>query len=216
MTRFAGEANAETPRAGVVLAGGFSTRFGEADKALAAVDGTPMLAHVVANLSVVVDEIVVSCRAEQQETYEAVLANHATEATVSYVCDPVPDRGPLAGLRTALQQVETDYVPVVACDMPGVDPAVIEHLFSRAAGADAAVPERSGGKLQPAQAVYHVQATNRCADRMLADDRRSLHAAIAGLDVETVPYDNLPTRANARCLRDLNTPAAVARFEGEE
>lgn len=62
-------------RAGVVLAGGFSTQFGDRDKALATADGDPMLARVVDRLNRIVDEVVVSCRRAQREEFERASAD---------------------------------------------------------------------------------------------------------------------------------------------
>ena len=109
-----------TGRAGIVLAGCDSRRFGEADKALAPVDGTPMVARVVECLGRVVEGVVVSCRDSQREDFERALEEFTPEVAVAFANDPVPDRGPLAGTRTALQAAEADSVAVVGCDVPGL------------------------------------------------------------------------------------------------
>jgi len=60
-------------RTAIILAGGHSTRFGEADKAVANLAGTPMIRRVVDRLDPVVDEIVVNCRDEQVTAIRSVL-----------------------------------------------------------------------------------------------------------------------------------------------
>lgn len=71
-------------RTGVVLAGGYSTRFGEADKALAEIDGTPMVARVVDRLSEVVEGIVVSCRDDQQPAFERAISTLDPDVSVRF------------------------------------------------------------------------------------------------------------------------------------
>ena len=193
------------PRTGVVLAGGYSTRFGEPDKALAEIDGTAMIARVVTRLAPVVERIVVSCRAAQQPGFDRVLSALDVDAPVGFALDPQPDRGPLAGIVNSFKQVETTYAAVVACDMPFVDPAFIEFLFEQVPGHDAAVPELDDGHCQPTQAVYHVGQTATVGDRQLAADELSLHGALAALDTLRIPAATVSEHTSWRSLRDLNS-----------
>ena len=91
---------AHTRILGAVIAGGASRRFGS-DKALALIDGQPMIAHVVAALRPQVDELVICGR----EWLDLV---------------SLPDRrsgncGPLAGLESALHHaVDNGFDAVVS------------------------------------------------------------------------------------------------------
>lgn len=199
-------------RAGVVLAGGGSERFGDRDKALATVDGEPMLARVASRVGEAVGHVVVNCRAEQREAFERALSESGVDVTVAV--DPTPDEGPLAGLRTGLDAVGCEYVAVVACDMPGVEPAFLSRLFERAAGHDAAVPVLDD-EPQPAQAVYRAPAIRRAAQRQLSNDRRSLRGALGRLDVVEVPVEAVADVPARRSLADLNTREALAAFEAD-
>mgnify|MGYP006272774449 CR=1 FL=1 len=202
----------DRPRSGVVLAGGYSTRFEGADKALATVDGRPMLARVVDRLAGVVDRVVVSCRADQRPAFEAALG--AVDGTpVEFVLDPEPDGGPLAGLAASLAAVESTYTAVVACDMPFIDPDFVSVLFERAAGHDAAVPELDDGHLQPTQAVYRADALRAVATRRLAADRRSLHGALDDLDTVVIPASTVAANTDWRSLRDVNSRADLDAFD---
>ena len=194
-------------RTAVVLAGGYSTRFGEQDKALAEIDGTPMLARVVDRLADVVDCVVVSCRTDQQPAFKRVLAAIDDETSVWFAPDPEPDRGPLAGIGHAFGVVDSTYAAVVACDMPFVDPAFIGFLFEQAAGHDAAVPELDDGYRQPTQAVYHVDRLSAVADRRLNDGDRSLQGALDALDTVVIPAATVSDYTEWRTLADVNTRA---------
>lgn len=198
-------------RQGVVLAGGYSTRFGDRDKALAEVGGDPMLARVVARLGDATGTVVVNCRIDQREAFERALAG--VDAPVRFAVDPVPDEGPLAGLATALGAVEAAYVAVAACDMPALDPDFVEFLFGRARGRDGAVPRLRDGTLQPAQAVYRRDAMAAAADRELPAGRRSLRGALDHLDAVVVSSEEVATRTTWRSLRDANTRNALDEFE---
>lgn len=200
---------------GVVLAGGYSTRFGEADKALAEIDGTPMVARVVARLSTVVDSVVVSCRDDQQPAFEEAIGALDLDISVQFALDADPDQGPLAGIAHSFEEVDSTYAAVVACDMPFVDPAFIEFLFDQVAEHDAAVPELENGHRQPTQAVYHVARTATVATRRLAADNRSLHGALAALDTVVIPSETVEEHTTWRSLRDLNSREAFEELRSQ-
>jgi len=180
-------------RTGLVLAGGRSTRFGDGDKATARVDGAPMVRRVAERVAGVTDELVVNCREAQRGRITGALDGLDYRLAV----DPVPDEGPVAGMRTGLRVARGDAVAVVACDMPLADPGLFERLFERAS--TAAVP-RADEHLQPLHAVYDRHAARFACDRTLANDSRRLADALARLDPAVVnvgtdtPFTNVNTR----------------------
>jgi len=110
---------------GAVLAGGRSSRFGS-DKALALLDGRPLIEHAIAALAPYVGRTVVCGRDDPRWTCLADL--------------PAPNMGPLGGLAAALAYARDKGFSAVlstGCDMPvlpdtlvaaliGEGPAVIE------------------------------------------------------------------------------------------
>jgi molybdopterin-guanine dinucleotide biosynthesis protein A len=202
------------PRTGVVLAGGYSTRFGDRDKALAAIDGDPMLVRVVRRLASVVDEVVVSCRADQHEEFEREIDGLAAPTPVRFVHDSTPDMGPLAGIKNAFEGTESEITAVVACDMPWVDPAFLSALFDRVGDAEALVPEHPDGHLQPTQAVYRTAAMRQVAGDQLAAGNRSVHRALDQLDMTVLSAATVADLSDTTTLRDVNTVAERDAYEG--
>lgn len=188
---------------GVVLAGGYSTRFGGKDKALAAIDGTPMVARVIGRLAGVVDKIVVSCRANQQQAIAQ--ATPAVETPTQFALDPEPDRGPLAGIIHSFKQVDAAYAAVVACDMPFVSPEFIDFLFKNIGEYDAVVPKHKNGYNQPTQAVYDVSRTTTVGKQRLAAGNLSLHGALSALDTRVLPPSIVSAHTTWRSFQDINT-----------
>lgn len=194
---------------GVILAGGRSTRFGERDKAVASLAGVPMIRRVADGVVPAVDRIVVSCRDDQTDALAAAL--EPVDREVALVTDPVPDRGPVAGVATGLRAVDSPYAAVVACDMPFVDPTVLASLFDRAAGHAAVVPRVENGRLQPVQAVYHAARMADACERALEDGEPGLTAVLAGLpDVLEVPFEG-GSLAESRSFENVNDRAAFRR-----
>ncbi|ELY43953.1 molybdenum cofactor guanylyltransferase [Natronorubrum bangense] len=194
---------------GVVLAGGYSTRFGDTDKAVADLAGVPMIRRVVDRLATLTDAVVVNCRDEQREAIQAALSDHDVE--VRYAIDPVPDRGPLAGIQVGLEAVDCEYAAVVACDMPFAEPALFEQLFEHARGHDGAVVRLEDGWYQTTQAVYRAASMARACEAALDDDGRII-TAFDQLDVVIVGEDELEA-ISERTFESIDTQAALRDAE---
>jgi molybdopterin-guanine dinucleotide biosynthesis protein A len=195
---------------GVIVAGGRSTRFGDADKAVADLLGRPMIRRVADRLVGVIDGFVVNCRPEQVDPISEAMAGYPHEVSVAE--DTEPDQGPMAGIRTGLRTVDTAYAVVVACDMPFVDPALVAHLFDRAAGHDAAVP-RVGEWFEPTHAVYHADRMAAACDRALEREERRIIAPLEELDNVVVEEAEIREYADLKTFENVNTQADLAAAE---
>lgn len=130
---------------GVILAGGRSRRMGK-DKATLLLDGRPLIARAVERLHLALATVIV------------VGSEGLVELLPSAPIfpDEQPGLGPLGGLATALASAQTDWVFLVACDMPFIQPALVRHMATIALAAPEAeaVALRSPGGLEPLHAAY--------------------------------------------------------------
>jgi molybdopterin-guanine dinucleotide biosynthesis protein A len=193
-------------RAGVVLAGGYSTRFGAREKALAKLDGQSLLAHAVDGLAPVVDGVIVNCRRDQATEFRTVLKS--TTADVAFVCDPTPGRGPAAGLATALAAVAAPNVALVACDMPFIDATFLDWLFEAMGDAAGAVPHVENNP-QPTHAVFATERTRRAARDAVTNGSGSLRDVLEQLDTVEIPDSRVLEETSKESFTDINTPAAL-------
>jgi molybdopterin-guanine dinucleotide biosynthesis protein A len=132
--------------AGVVLAGGRSTRMG---RAKAALDwgSTSLLAHVVGRVAEGVAGPLVVVRAPGQ-------ALPALPVGVRVAEDPSEGLGPLQGIAAGLAVVDAPVAFVTATDMPLLHPAFIGAVLGAlAAEVDVALPVARGYP-QPLAAAY--------------------------------------------------------------
>jgi molybdopterin-guanine dinucleotide biosynthesis protein A len=179
----------------VLLAGGRSSRYPDGDKALAEVGGKPMCRRAVGGLPGA--ELIVNCRVDQRPA----LAEALEGMTPRFAIDPVPDRGPLAGLVTALRVTAADRVVAVACDMPLFDRQTAERLLAALDDADTAVVD-TDDTTQPLGAAYRVDAARQACETTLACGSRRLVDALDRVDVTTVDAD-------PRAIRNCNEPGEV-------
>ena len=200
---------AGTEATGVVIAGGGSTRFDAGEKALATVGGEPMLRRVADRVAPAVDALVINCRADQRVRFADALAGIDPEPT--FAVDPVPDRGPLAGVETALSAVGTDHAVLLACDLPLVRTPALEGLLDRLEPADADRPDcvlpTVEGRRQPLCGAYAVgPLADALASIPTAD--RGLCGLLARLESTTVPASTLPGGPSS--FRNVNTSGELA------
>jgi molybdopterin-guanine dinucleotide biosynthesis protein A len=153
---------------GVALAGGRSRRMGS-DKAGMRLDGQPLIARAVARLALVFEEVIVIGPRE--------LAAHEPGAPI--FVDDWPGRGPLGGLATALRHMRTDWLFLVACDMPFLQPALMRYITERAlSSTDAgAVATRGPGGWEPLHAAYHRRVAPVVAQALM-EERPALRALL--------------------------------------
>ena len=189
----------------IVLAGGRSRRFAGGEKALATIDGQPLLSRVVSVARKAVDSkpILAVATTDQRETYADVL-----DVPVQFVTDRPGRDGPLAGLEGAVEASTATWVFVLGCDMPAVSEAAIEWLGERRTDStDAVVPRTNDGR-QPLHAWYRREAVVKA----LAVDRseRSLHALLDRLSVTAASAEDAPVSVPLeRSVYNVNTRSAL-------
>jgi molybdopterin-guanine dinucleotide biosynthesis protein A len=127
---------------GILLAGGKSRRMGE-DKRFLRVGEQTLFERTLAVLQSIFQTVCV------------VIAQDSPplEAKVPVVRDLVPSCGSLGGLYTGLKQAHTEYVFVVACDMPFLNPTLVRHMVFLKDNADIVMVRLEQG-LQPTHALY--------------------------------------------------------------
>ena len=73
---------------------------------------------------------------------------------IRFCFDTLEDAGPLEGIRAGLLESRSEYSFVCAGDMPFVNFRVVDLLFEKADGHDAALPRWEDRKFEPLHAVY--------------------------------------------------------------
>ena len=147
-----------TKKCAVVLAGGKAERFQRGgspwiDKALAEVQGKPMLIHIVESLASTVEEIVICVNNEaRKRKYAKVLLDFSVKNSnrIRIVKDvKIPSiSGPAVAIVTGLKATNADYCIVVPCDTPFIQAAVVDHLFNAVKDASIAVPIHADGSME--------------------------------------------------------------------
>ncbi|MDD1729118.1 MAG: molybdenum cofactor guanylyltransferase [Methanospirillum sp.] len=142
-------------RSALILLGGLATRAGGQAKYLFEYQGETFLQRQIRVLSSITDEIIMSCRNEEQA------ADISTCYSYPCVIDVRKGMGPVEGIHTGALQAQGELILVVACDMPLISSVVIEYIFNQIGDADVAIPGWDDGNLEPLHAVYRRDALLR-------------------------------------------------------
>jgi molybdopterin-guanine dinucleotide biosynthesis protein A len=191
-----------------VLAGGRGRRMEGLDKLRLDFAGERLLARIARQLSTrFSDLIAVSSRPEVFEDMDyRVVPDSYTEA------------GPLAGLHAGLRAARSEWVYLVACDMPFFSAGFVDALVARI-GQEAgeaglvAAAARSGDYFEPFHAFYHrsllgpIEAAFRTSGRP-----PSMQSVVRSLPLAFL--DDHAAFSNGHCLfLNVNTPAELAAAE---
>lgn len=128
----------------VILAGGKSSRMGF-DKQLLQVKNHHLLRHHGHTLAALFNQIIVVTNTP--DMYR--------DASFTLVSDEFSGKGPLAGLHVGLKTATSQYVYLLACDMPFIHLDFILHMQKRLSdGVAEACVTRFGTYLEPFNAYY--------------------------------------------------------------
>jgi molybdenum cofactor guanylyltransferase len=193
---------------GFVLAGGASTRMGE-DKALLKLGGVPLILRTARLAAPLVGSVTV---VGPPERYAAL--------GLRVLPDREAGQGPLRGIATALAHTASDWNLVVACDLPYLTAAWLEHLVSRAvASSSAAVLPQSAaaGMLlpEPLCAMYHRRA-GPAIEAALERGVRKVTDGLAGLRLDWIPPAEWKAfDSSGRLFKNVNAPEDFQQAQGD-
>lgn len=196
----------------LLLAGGQSTRFGEANKLLAPYDGRPLIAHVFTAVSHVTDtRVVIAIQASEQR--RALSEAVSQPDIVRFVADDQALEGPIAAIYGGLKAIETQWALVCAGDMLLVSAEALRWLSAQhlSRHVDAVVSVNDGRIVEPLQALYRRDAVERTVETLARSvGVRSLLSSLN--DVLEVRVANNPSEADAS-LTDINTQKQPAMLK---
>lgn len=190
--------------AGVVIAGGRSTRFG-GEKAVATFHGEPLLLRAARRLAVAAAVVAVNARPGTQAT--ALAARHGLAVLHDAAGDP---DGPLSGVKAGLRWAAARGARLLAvspCDVPLLPPDLYPRLVAAAGPGGAAMAVTDEGR-QPLCAVWPVSALEVLQQALAGGAHPPTWRLLQELGAVTVEFPLTTAFANA------NTREELARLEG--
>lgn len=190
--------------AGIILAGGRSSRFAGGSKEDALLNGRTLLSHVIERSAPQVDVIAISRAKDKAASVPGV----ATVADIYSGC------GPLGGLHAGFvwaKSVAADHLATFACDTPLIPRDMVARLLQamRRSGAPAAIASANGDR-HPTLGLWSAALEPVVRRRLERGDRALLGLAdeIAAATVEFADqsgtgFFNVNTREDLAALQAL-------------
>ena len=181
---------------GFILVGGASRRMGR-DKAQLRLGSETLLERIAAQLSPVTRSV-------------TLVGGHRPHAVHSLA--NIPDIhekwGALGGIHAALSAASTDWIIVIACDLPFVTRDLFERLKSFADDSvDAIVPMQPDGRPQPVCALYRRETCLPEIERLVSVGEHTPRALLTNMRTRYVQFPELGDLPGAEnFFLNLNTP----------
>ncbi|WP_367568668.1 molybdenum cofactor guanylyltransferase [Lacrimispora sp.] len=115
-------------------------------------------------------------------------------------------KGPIGGVSTALEQIQTEYAFIMACDMPLMNLGLIDRMY-RKLGREQVLLCSHGEKLEPLFAFYH-KSCLPAFRKQIEEGQLKLRSAFSELQVGTYCL----SEAEISAITNLNTPEDVERW----
>jgi molybdopterin-guanine dinucleotide biosynthesis protein A len=195
-------------RSAIVLAGGFSSRFGQ-DKGVLELARKPLINHVVDAISPVVNEIIVVTSSRERVTqYVKVMTED-----VQFVVDVCESKSPLIGALTGFGAAQGKYSLLLPFDTPFVSKEVVSLLFELCLKKAAVIPRWPNCQIEPLHAVYQTKLALEAAKAAVAEGNLKVRGMIEKLRgvryVSTMVIQQLDPEL--RSFFNINTPADLKK-----
>jgi molybdopterin-guanine dinucleotide biosynthesis protein A len=186
----------------VIQAGGESRRMGQ-DKALLPFLGQPLIRRVMERVLPLADEILVTTN--RPEEYQFL--------GVPLLPDLLPGRGALGGLYTALRAAGQPQVAVLACDMPFINPSLLQAQrgLLDVEGVDLVIPQLEAG-LEPFHAVYCRGTCLPAVEWAIAADKWRVDSWFSRVNARRMLPEEIRLHdPELRSFFNINTPEDLAQ-----
>lgn len=178
-----------------ILAGGKNSRFGGKNKSIHHFQGKPIISHQLDTLLPVFFNI-------------SIITNTPGDfdfiRNVSKFKDLIHNKGPLGGIYTALHVIKTDYVFVLAGDMPFIHPGIVKELIKLAnhQDFDALIPVNEKGR-EPLHAIYHRRLESSLKNYLNHSRKLSVQSFLKDKHVHYYPINQTEPFINVNTFRQL-------------
>ncbi|MEX3744806.1 MULTISPECIES: molybdenum cofactor guanylyltransferase [Lysinibacillus] len=167
--------------AGVVLAGGQSSRYGQ-PKMFELFAGQPLYKHsLIALQKNQLQPLIIATNASLQSKF--------VEEKVQWIIEKQPHQGPLFALQNIMTNFpDVEWFFVVASDMPFIHADFIQTMLTFIDDRYDAIVPKQDSRLQPLAALYRRSALP-IANQLVQQNKRSMKVLLEQLQVCYVPFE---------------------------
>ncbi len=203
--------NSESIKSCIILCGGKSSRMGQ-DKGSMIIHDKPMIKHILTTLNHQITEaIIVLNDSERIAKYGKFINPQDYTYKITFVEDKIKNKGPMPGIMTGLEQINSNYALILPCDSPYVSKNYVNTIFKEIDNNyQAIVPYHdSENKLktsEPLHSIYNKNIIPEIED-LISNDVLHIKGLIEKIDAKFVLIDN--KKIEKKEFRNLNRPQDI-------
>ena len=195
----------------IVLCGGQSRRMGR-DKGSMIIQDKPMIKHVLSTLNHIIDDVIIVLNDKERiDKYMEFINPQEYTYAITFCEDEIKNKGPMPGIMTGLENIQSDYALVLPCDSPYVSKDYIRTIFSEIDGDyQAIVPyHEEDAKLKTSEPLHSIYNKNIIPEieKLVSEDVLHIKGLIEKIDAKFVLIDN--KKIEKKEFRNLNRPEDV-------
>lgn len=178
----------------MILTGGQSSRFGS-DKSRAILGGQSLLSHLLSDLADIAEIVIVG------PSFEDPLRS------LRFVQEEPLGGGPVAAVSAGLQQIHSEFVALIATDMPFAGEVIRKLAKTLSVTKDGVLPRDSEGIPQALCAIYRTTSLKNALAKLGNPVGRSMRSLVSLLELEEVELS--PSLESS--LIDIDTPEELEK-----
>ena len=172
-----------------ILIGGRSTRFGS-DKFAVQFGGKSLIQRTAETIRNAIEPSKITLVAATNDQFPATVLT----TPFPVIFDLHAGRGPIGGFHAALAYARTDWILVLACDLPFISSDLLRHLADQISDEfDAIAPIQPDDRPQPLCALYRVKPCLKIIEQPLINNRSAppVRAIFDKLRTKFVPFEDI-------------------------
>ena len=195
-------------KSGIILCGGQSRRMGR-DKGSMIIHNQPMIKYILSTLNNEIDEAVIVLNDRDRIVkYSEFINPDDYSYEIRFIEDKIKNKGPISGILTGLENINSEYAIVFPCDSPYVTKNTVQTLFSEIEeNVQAIVPyhddENKLKTSEPLHSIYNRNITPLISE-LISEDSLHIKGVIEKIDTKFVLIDN--KKMLKKEFRNLNRP----------
>lgn len=203
--------NDENIKSCIILCGGQSRRMGR-DKGSMIINNQPMIKHILSTLNHEINEAVIVLNdMDRIDRYKEFIDTDDYNYTIKFVEDKIKNKGPLPGIMTGLENINSDYSLILPCDSPFVTKEYIKTIFSEIDYKyKAIVPYHDeNNKIKTSEPLHSVYSkhVNPIIKELISEDILHIKGLIEKIDTKFILIDN--NKIKKEEFRNLNRPTDI-------
>ena len=203
--------NSENIKSCIILCGGKSSRMGQ-DKGSMIIQNKPMIKHILTTLNHHINEAIIVLNDQTRITrYKEFINPDEYSYRLSFAEDKIKNKGPLPGIMTGLNEIQSSYALILPCDSPYVSKNYIDTIFKENDGThQAVVPYHDTNNMlktsEPLHSIYNKNIVPEI-EELISNDILHIKGLIEKIDTKFVLIDN--KKIEEKEFRNLNRPEDI-------